>query len=281
MKLTIIGCAGSFPGPDSPASSYLITADDDAGRTWNVLLDLGNGAFGALQRIVDPFDLDGVAITHLHPDHFIDMCGLYVYLRYHPEFGHVARQDAAGADGTCPAADGAVHPALDVRGPSATCVRIGQACGIERQQDMVGVFDVSHWVEGEVWTIGPLRITPFRVEHPVEAYALRVDGPSSINRAPVVLTFSGDTDSCAGVVEASRDADLLLIEAAFIEGRDLVRGIHLTGKRAGEVGTESRAKRVLLTHLPAWTPPEVVVAEARQTYAGPVEVVTQGATYTL
>jgi ribonuclease BN (tRNA processing enzyme) len=54
MRLVVVGSAGSFPGPDSAASCYLVQAEgpDGAGtsRTWNVLLDLGNGALGPLQR---------------------------------------------------------------------------------------------------------------------------------------------------------------------------------------------------------------------------------------
>ncbi|MGH3991795.1 MAG: MBL fold metallo-hydrolase, partial [Pseudonocardiaceae bacterium] len=53
MLLTVLGCSGSVPGPESPASGYLIRA----GNT-TVVLDLGNGSFGALQRHVDPFALD-------------------------------------------------------------------------------------------------------------------------------------------------------------------------------------------------------------------------------
>ncbi len=49
VKLTVIGCSGSVPGPDSPASSYLVEADG-----YRLLLDLGHGAFGALQRYVRP-----------------------------------------------------------------------------------------------------------------------------------------------------------------------------------------------------------------------------------
>ena len=45
MRLTVIGCSGSYPGPDSPASSYLVEAEDDD-RTWRILLDLGSGALG-------------------------------------------------------------------------------------------------------------------------------------------------------------------------------------------------------------------------------------------
>ena len=76
MRLTVIGCSGSFAGPLSPASSYLVRADDATGRTWNLLLDLGNGALGALQRHLDLAALDAVAISHLHPDHCSDLLGL-------------------------------------------------------------------------------------------------------------------------------------------------------------------------------------------------------------
>lgn len=268
MKLTIIGCAGSFPSPDSPASSYLIQADDADGRTWNVLLDLGNGAFGALQRVLDPFALDAVAITHLHPDHFIDMCGLYVYRRYHPQQGLV------------PTGSGAP---LRVLGPGATADRVAQACGLDEDEDedVSSVFAFSVLRHHAAHRVGPLTITPFRVQHPIEAYAFRITGPGVTAGTEVTLTFSGDTDSSAGLVKAARDADVLLVEAAFIEGRDTVRGVHLTGHRAGQMATESGAKRVLLTHLPAWTPDDVVLAEAQESYAGLVEVVHQGAVYEL
>ena len=41
MRLVVLGCAGSFPGPDSAASGYLVQADDADGRTWTVLLAEG------------------------------------------------------------------------------------------------------------------------------------------------------------------------------------------------------------------------------------------------
>ena len=46
VRLTVVGCSGSGPGPTSPASSYLVEHDG-----FRVLLDLGNGAFGTLQTL--------------------------------------------------------------------------------------------------------------------------------------------------------------------------------------------------------------------------------------
>ena len=45
MRLTMVGCSGSIPGPHSAASCYLLEADG-----FRLVVDLGNGAVGALQR---------------------------------------------------------------------------------------------------------------------------------------------------------------------------------------------------------------------------------------
>ncbi|MBD8078022.1 MBL fold metallo-hydrolase [Cellulosimicrobium arenosum] len=271
MRLVTVGCSGSFAGPTSPASSYLVqvpaavaAAAGHEARDWNVVLDLGNGALGALQHHLDPLDLDAVALSHLHPDHFVDVCGLYVYLRYHPERGSVRT---------------GVPSRLPVLGPSATGRRIDAAYGAEPGEGLGGELDVRTWEPGVPVRIGPLTLEPYRVFHPVEAYGVRVTGPSSVRPGEqVVLAYTGDTDACDGVVDLARDADLLLSEAAFHEGRDdgVERGIHLTGRRAGEVATAAGARRLVLTHLPAWNDPGRALAEARGTYAGPVEVATPG-----
>ena len=84
MRLTIIGCSGSYPGPDSPASCYLVEADDSEGRTWRIVLDMGNGALGVLQRYVDPLLIDAVLLSHLHADHCLDLVAWSYARRYHP-----------------------------------------------------------------------------------------------------------------------------------------------------------------------------------------------------
>ena len=109
MEVTIVGCSGSFAGPDSPASCYLLRAEFE-GRTWSIVLDLGNGALGNLQRHIDPLALDAVLISHLHVDHFIDLCGLYVMLKY------------------VPGGSGRVPPHSVCRQPSAARCQLPAAC---------------------------------------------------------------------------------------------------------------------------------------------------------
>ncbi|WP_028280749.1 MBL fold metallo-hydrolase [Arthrobacter sp. H5] len=263
MKLTIVGCSGSFPGPQSPASCYLVTAEE-GGRTWRILLDLGNGSLGALQRYMDLRDIDAVLLTHLHPDHCMDLCGLHVAVHWDP--------------------NGWNHPRIPVWGPEGTADRMATAYGLALHPGMHEDFEFQSWNPRESVTLGPFTITPYPVLHPVEeAYALRVEveDPSAPGGRRI-LTYSGDTDACDGLVEAAADSTVFLCEAAFHEGRDdAIRGVHLTGKRAGEVAAAASSKRLLLTHLPVWNDASRAVEEARSSYSGDLAVAVAGVSYVI
>ncbi|MBD7917755.1 MBL fold metallo-hydrolase [Cellulomonas sp. Sa3CUA2] len=262
MRLLVLGCAGSFPGPGSAASSYLVQAEDADGRTWSALLDLGNGALGALQRWGDPAALDVVALSHLHADHVADMAVLGVYRRYHP---------------------GGALPRVAVHGPEGTRERLGHMSGDDLAAHTGEQFDVRVWRAGEQVVVGPLTLEAVPVDHPVPAFGIRVTGPSEGDPTRrVTLAYSGDTDASPGLEDLATAADLLLAEAAFVEGRDdHVRGIHLTGRRAGEAAARGGARSLVLTHVPAWNDPAVALAEARAVYDGPVTLASPGTTYPL
>ncbi len=262
MRLTVIGCSGSFPGPESPASSYLLQAEDEHDRTWSVVLDLGNGALGPLQAHVRLQDVDGVLLSHLHADHCLDLCGYYVALKYDP---------LGPRDGRIP-----------VWGPKGTARRMAHAYDLHPSPGMSEEFDFRTLDDATHVDIGPLRILPRRVNHPVEAYGFRVEGPSTAEPGERrTLAYTGDTDSCAEVEELSQAADLLLSEAAFHEGRDTTRGIHLTGLRAGQLAAKADVKSLVLTHLPPWNDPALTVEEARGAFGGPIELAQPGAVHVL
>ncbi len=253
LRLTVVGCSGSYPGPDSAASCYLVEAPDGAGGTTRAVLDLGSGSIGPLQRHVDPRALDAVLLSHLHADHCLDLMGLYVLQKHHP--------------------DGPTGRRVPVWGPSGTAARLARGYDLAEPDAMSAELDVHEWEAGRTVSVGSLQVTPFLVRHPVEAYAVRVvwSGPSG---GQDVLVYSGDTDACEGLDAAAAGADLLLCEAAFVEGRDLARGIHLTGRRAGEVASRAGVGTLLLTHVPAWNEPGRAETEARQVFDG--TVVTAG-----
>ena len=250
MRLTVVGCSGSYPGPESPASCYLLEQEED-GRTWRVLLDLGNGALGALHRYADPLAIDAVFLSHLHADHCLDLCGYYVLRRYHP--------------------DGAA-PQLPVWGPAGTADRLARAYDLPLDPGMREEFDFRTY-DGSPVRVGPFTVTPTSVAHPVAAFALRVTAGGR------TLTYSGDTGVCAGLDRAAALADLFLVEASFVDGADNPPELHLTGREAGEVAARTDVARVVLTHVPPWHDAKARLAEAQAHYGGPIDLAEAGATY--
>jgi ribonuclease BN (tRNA processing enzyme) len=217
-----------------------------------VALDMGSGALGALQRYCDPRDLDAVALSHLHPDHCADLAALHVYLAHHP--------------------DG--ESACTVFGPFGTSGRINELRG---SSDQSAALDAIAWQSGGSVAIGPMRITCESVAHPIPAYALRVEGPSEREaRSSVVLAYSGDTDECDGIDVVAAGADVFLCEATYLERFAAERGTHLTGAAAGGIADRAGVDRLVLTHIPPWTDPNEVLAEAGASFSGALELACPG-----
>jgi ribonuclease BN (tRNA processing enzyme) len=75
-------------------------------------------------------------------------------------------------------------------------------------------------------------------------------------------------------------SDLALTDIAFVDGRDGTHGSHLSGGRAATAAvTAGGVRRLVLTHIPPRTDPEVCRAEAAAIWSGPLDLAVQGATY--
>jgi ribonuclease Z len=100
----------------------------------------------------------------------------------------------------------------------------------------------------------------------------RVITPDQVLGEPVPgarLVFIGDTGRTDGLEEVVRDADVLVIEATFVESEaELAAKFgHLTAQQAAELAREAGVKRLYLTHLSRRYPAKVVRREARETFA--------------
>lgn len=256
MRVTVVGCAGSFPGPDSSASCYLIEQEtvDDLGETriWRIVVDMGSGSFGPLQQYVDPLSIDAVFLSHLHADHCLDMTGFWVMRKFHPT-GH--------------------QPRIPVWGPADTPGRLARGYDLAEDPGMSEEFDFRP--HGGVVELGPFRVESALVEHPVDAYALRITaGGTSV-------AYSGDTGPCQALDDLAAGADLYLCEASFREGRPNPPQLHLTGSECGASATAAGVGRLVVTHVPPWHDPKVALEEARTTWDGPIELAVPGAVYTV
>jgi ribonuclease BN (tRNA processing enzyme) len=254
VKLTILGCAGSVPGPDAPAPCYLVEADG-----FRLVLDLGNGALAALQARMSAFDIDALAFSHLHPDHCADFSALAVLRQYHPDPPYSPTERR-----------------LPVHGPADMGRRFAAQYApniAERfSTDFSHVFDF-HRLAGETVQIGPLKVTAAQVVHPCEAYGFRIehDGRS--------LVYSGDTAACPALDALSSGADLLLAEATWTDLPTRPADMHMSGRQAGQTACRAGVGRLMLTHIAPWTDPQVVLAEARGEFDGEVLLAVQGRSY--
>lgn len=247
MRLTVLGCAGSFPGPESACSAYLIEADG-----FRLMLDFGPGSLSALQRYASLTSVDAVLLSHLHCDHMLDACSYVVVRRYAP-------------DGP--------YPRLPLFGPSGARDRIAAAYGSPDEGPIEDVYTFYSLQPG-TFPIGPLRVMVDRVDHPVETYGVRIEHRGR------TLAYSADTAPCEALLRLADGANAFLCEASYLATEDNPPGLHMTGRDAGEVATKAGVGRLLLTHLVhAWGSEIVTFDEARSAYAGPIDIVRPGSRY--
>jgi ribonuclease BN (tRNA processing enzyme) len=272
VRLTIVGCSGSFPGPVSAASCYLVQAEG-----FRLLIDLGNGALGSLAALGATgvlgtadgeaawpapgaadlsYRIDAICVSHLHSDHCLDLCSFAVARVYHP--------------------DGA-RPRIPVYGPAGIAERMTRAQGSELPMREAFAFETLR--PGSI-EIGPLLVTAGHVNHPVETFCFRLE------HAGRSLVYSADTGESDTLGRLAVGVDLLLCEASFLEPRGpdpvpLPEGVHLTARQAAEYATRADVGQLVLTHLVPWNDRAATLEEAAPGYAGPTCLAVPGLSFGL
>jgi ribonuclease BN (tRNA processing enzyme) len=245
MQLTVVGCSGSFPGPDSPASCYLLEADG-----FRLVLDMGNGSLGALQRYAPLFGIDAVCVSHLHADHCVDLASYSVARTYPPQ---------------------GPQPAIPVYGPAGTAERVGEVLGSGRRggEAAHARFDVRELTPGPV-EIGPFKIVTEHMNHPVETFGFRIE------HAGWRLAYSADTGRTDALARLADGADVLLCEASLVTSDEEQPDFHLTARQAGEYAARAGAGQLVLTHLTAYYERDRSLAEAAGRFPGPLSAASAG-----
>lgn len=232
MELTVLGCSGSYGGPEGNAcSGYLVR--DGATAIW---LDSGNGTFGNLQQHVSCEDLTAVVITHEHPDHCSDIYGLHVLARY-----------------------GIHRSGIPVFTPAGLEHQLGALV----HNDWADVFAWQAITDGMYIDIGSVTLNFSRTDHPPPTFA--VEFTAEERR----LIYTADTGPEWTVGAFAPGAELVLSEATYLDGH---KGppIHLSAHEAGAAARAARAQRLMITHLWPRTSRDAVVAEASAAFGAPV-----------
>lgn len=237
MRLTVLGSSGTHPGPERVCAAHLLEHDG-----YRLLLDCGNGALSNLLRLTDVSAVDQVLLSHLHPDHFADLYGLYYALRFAP--GGPLSVPLAGPAGT---------PEFVTRILSDDAETFAQR------------LPFTPVAAGQRLELGPFTVTLHAAAHPVEALASRIEAGGR------VLAYSGDSGPTPALVDCARDADLFLCDATWTTGEH-PPDVHCTGAEAGRLAAQAGAARLWCTHVAPETGRELVAAEAAETFPGDLHV---------
>ena len=251
LTLTILGSGPAAPNPGGANSGYLVRQGESS-----VVMDCGPGTAGQIALHVPPERLDGVAISHFHPDHYFDLVALYYLLKFGKRRGSRL-------------------PVWVPPDGRAFLDRFGRVVA-NKVAMLEDVFELHEYTPGQATRIGALEFTFLPVQHYVPSHAMRVGGGS--------LVFSSDVAPCTALPKAALDADLFLCESALLdasqdERKPEDRG-HLTAAEAGAAAQAAHVKRLLITHYRSGENDDAHhLAAARGAYSGPVELARPGATY--
>lgn len=243
MRLTVLGCSGSYPGPECACSGYLVEHDGIA-----VAIDLGPGSLGVLQRHVDLADLSGVVLTHAHADHWVDLTGLHVAAKY-------------GLD----------RKGLPVWG-TAENLQLAMAL----MADLEPTIDWTITGDDDRFAIGGLRFSLARTDHYVQTHAVRVDATDGTS-----LVYSSDTGPEWSIEQLGRGVDLALVESTYPEDRQALGIKHLSASMAGEQARAAGARACVLTHFWPGSSLDAHERAGSAAYGAPVDIATTDRTFRL
>jgi ribonuclease BN (tRNA processing enzyme) len=239
VRLTVLGCAGSYAGPGGACSGYLVQ-----GGGVNLWLDAGPGTLANLQRHIEVDALDGIVISHAHPDHWVDLLPFHNVVRYIRKRSGLPVWSPRRVRDLAEAVNGPLGHEVDWH-----------------------VIDASSHVE-----LGGLRLSFSRTDHPPETLAVRIDGDG------VTLAYSADTGPGWSLSELGGGIDVALCESTLpVAAERTVQ--HLSGRQAGITATRAEVGRLLLTHVQPGVDGAQQLADARVTFTGPVELVETNASY--
>lgn len=246
MRLDVVGAGPAYTDrPGATGAAYLLRLGE-AG----LLLDLGQGSFPRLAGHLDPATLEAVVISHLHPDHFVDLVSLRHYLRW-----------------------GKPRRRVRVIGPAGLEWRLD---GLHAEPGFTAAaLDIETLTEGTM-RLGPFELESRRVTHTESSFAFRVAPADAAPRDPG-LVYSGDCGRAEDLDPLVMPGDTLLCEASFGPGPTVPDAQHLDGPAVGRLATRTGAARVLLTHLLMGHDRGATVDSVREFYdGGPVELVDPG-----
>jgi ribonuclease Z len=287
FNLTFLGTSASVPSADRSHPSLLVE-----GGGHRVMIDCGEGTQRQLLRSGAGFRrIDRLLLTHGHFDHVLGIPGLFSTLRLRQSADQMTIH---GGQGTLDIVTGMLAGLWgDGRAPiPLKLLPLSEGDVFDAGDFTVGCFPVHHrdtdsfafsfevparrhlLVErlaalgipdgperGELAAGRELTLPDGRTIGPKDVLGPAVSGTK--------LVVVGDTETTDGLSDHVRDADLLVIEATFLE-RDAAMAHdygHLTAAKAAELAASAGVRRLVLTHISGRYEDQEILAEATNIFA--------------
>jgi ribonuclease BN (tRNA processing enzyme) len=222
---------------------------------FRIVLDLGNATLPRLLRHLGSSvgdGVDAVVITHRHPDHAIDLHGLF-------------RARSFGRHGAAAIPLYAPRDVLDL----VVHLENGDETGVRK------VFD-WHSLPSDAYDVGPFRLQSWDLPHFVPDAGVRLTAPG------LVVAYTGDTGPDPALADLGRDADLYVMEASDRDQQPGTpppppgRALQLTAREAGHAAAAAGARRLLLMHFWPGNDREASRRDAAAEFDGEILVAEEG-----
>jgi len=239
MEVVILGSGTAAPYVKRGGPGILIRIGGE-----NLLFDIGPGSLRSLAKAgISISEIHRIFFTHFHVDHTLEFALLLFILRnldeklIHPLFVHAPRGFQKIFDG----------------------FHLAYGEWIEPEDYELRIEEIGEeTIETKGW-----KVISRGVLHTENSLGYRIE-----SRDGKVITYSGDTDTCQGIIDLARDADLLILECSFPDERK-VKG-HLIPSEGGEIAREAKVKRLVLTHFYPICDQYDILTQCRKTFPGEV-----------
>src|SRR6187551_421546 len=282
LSVLFLGTAGSMPTVQRAPASALVRRGGE-----RILIDCGEGTQRQLLRSIGLPDVEHVFLTHFHADHFLGLPGM---LKTFALRGREVPLTVYGPRGLHDLF-GILRRVFGRLNYELTLVELQPGESVGREDYRIEAFAVEHGLSANGYALveearpgrfdleeakrlgvpeGPL-FGRLQVGEPVElpggtaVKPEQVLGPARPGRKVVL---AGDTRAAGSVLEASKDADVLVYEATFsVEERERAdETLHATATSAAELALAAGVRLLALTHLSnRYFGPEIV-REARAVF---------------
>ncbi|MCE1195340.1 MBL fold metallo-hydrolase [bacterium] len=247
LSVTVLGSGTCVPLAGRGASGYLVRAGGA-----NILVDAGSGTLTRLAQLgLCHRDIGFVLVSHLHPDHSLDLAALLHANGATPGYSRSSPLAIAGC-----------------RGLSALLDKLIEAYDCIRPEGYA--LEIRELGEEEMSLPAGIELTARLNGHTEESLSFR------FNYEGRSLVYSGDASARGGLAELARGADLLVCECSLPDAMAVPD--HLCPAEVGKIAREAGVGRVILTHLYPQALESGAREEVEQVFGGPVGLAYDGFT---